>query len=145
MSRTRDYQKRNVYKWENEVVGPRCHGRVRFENAQAFVDGIWLAEGLLYPPRVELAHENSKHWSGSRTNLELTKITPAWVIIHELAHTLTMSLEDSDGHGPDYVGNYIRLLDKYMGVPLALSLYTLDLAKIKVNIWAKPVFLDKPK
>ena len=142
----RDSQKSKVYRWENSVVAPFSKGAIPFEKAQAFVDGVWLAHGWLYPPQVELMPKQAKRVfaTGSRARLRLRESTPDWIILHEIAHTLT-SNEDgrSDGHGADYVGVYIKLLDKVLNVPTLMCLYTLKQAGVKVNLAAIPWMLKR--
>jgi hypothetical protein len=78
--------------------------------------------------------------------LRLRKKTPAWVILHELAHALNGTIEgDTDAHGPDFVGLYIKLLDKVLDIPLALTMYSLKEAGVKYNLAATPRFLDKQR
>jgi hypothetical protein len=140
---SRDNQKSALYRWENHVVGPRAPRTIKFEDAQTFVNGIFICEGLLYPPKVELISKRAtKVWAtGSRQILQLRPVTPAWVILHELAHAITTEVDKSEeGHGPDFVGIYIKLLDKYCGIPLPLSMYTLQNTKIEYNLGAKARF-----
>lgn len=140
----RDNQKSALYQWERAVVAPRSGRLVRFEDAQTFVDGIFICERLMYPPTVRLMpNQATKIWArGCREYLDIRPVTPAWVIIHELAHTLTMAIDDNrEGHGENFVGVYIKLLDKYCGIPLALSMYSLAQTKVKYNLVAKPVFI----
>jgi hypothetical protein len=144
-SKHRDYQKSRLYAWENKVVGPRCPRIIKFRDAQAFVDGIFICEGLVGAPRVALMPKQATRiWAtGSRGELRIRPETPAWVIVHELAHAMTMSHDESvEGHGPDYVGVYIKLLDKYLALPLALTMYSLQFEKIKYNLAAAPRFSD---
>ena len=46
----RDPQRSRVYAWEEAVVAPRDPSAIPYEQAQMLVDGVWLAEQLLYPP-----------------------------------------------------------------------------------------------
>lgn len=45
----------------------------------------------------------------------------------------------------DIVGNYIRLLEKYMRIPRLHLIATATAAGLDFDINAKPVFIDKPK
>lgn len=145
MSREREYQKSKLYAWEQEVVSPRAHHHVPFEKAQMFVDGIWMAEGLMYPPKVEPMPKQARRvWADAhRLKIRIPEDgIPAWVLIHEIAHSMT-SLADghSNGHGEDYLGTYMRLLDKHLKIPLALLLFTAQKAGLKYNLLA--VFWEK--
>jgi len=138
----KDFQKSKVYRWEREVVAPRALNTVLFEQAQMFVDGVFMAHGLLFPPRAELMPNQATRVfaQANRTVLQIREKTPAWIILHELAHTLTMAHDgpEGDGHGPDFVGMYIKLLDRVLNIPLALTMYTLDKAGIKYNLAIQP-------
>jgi hypothetical protein len=130
----RDFQKSKVYKWERQVVSPRTNLVIPFDRAQMFVDGVWMSLGLIGPPVVTLmANQATRVWAtGERTQLQLRHETPAWVILHELAHALTMDFTGHcDGHGPKFVGAYMKLLDKVLNIPLALTMYSAEHHGIK--------------
>src|SRR3954467_14978482 len=69
----RDPQRSRVYAWEEAVVAPRDPSAIPYEQAQMLVDGVWLAEQLLYPPRVApLPRQARRTWAtGSRTTIRL--------------------------------------------------------------------------
>jgi hypothetical protein len=137
----RDFQKQRVYDWENSLLPPLCSQKVLFKDAQAFVDGVWLKHGWLYPPHVaSIPKQTRRHFAtGSRAELRLPPVTPAWVIVHELAHTLTSTFDGkSDRHGPDFVGVYIKLLESVLNIPVPMTMFTLTKSKIKFNLGAKP-------
>lgn len=141
----RDYQKSKVYAWEQAVVSPRAPTHVSFTNAQTFVNGIWLAEGLLYPPKVDLIPKQTRRHVAD-ANRSIIRIpergVPAWVLVHEIAHSMTSLSEGySAKHGEDYLGTYMRLLDRYLKIPLPLLLYTAREAGLKYNLLA--VFWEK--
>ena len=142
----RDYQKSRVYAWESKVVGPRCPRGIKFEDAQTFVDGIFLCEGLVGAPKiVPLPKQNKKALAdATRAEIRIKETVPAWVLIHELAHTLTYTHDGRcDHHGPDFMGTYLRLLDKYMGLSLLLTMYSLKEWNIKFNLVAQPYITDR--
>ena len=123
----RDFQKSRVYAWEDAVILPRTNVTITFERAQMFIDGVWLAMGKIGAPRAELISKRIKTAvaRGCRPYIEIREATPAWVILHELAHSLTMDHDhNGDGHGPKFVAAYMRLLDKVLGIPLALTIYS---------------------
>jgi hypothetical protein len=141
----RDSQKSKVYAWENNVIAPFSKGAVPFDKAQAFVDGVWLAHGWSYPPQVSLMPKQATRTmaTGSRAAVRLQPKTPDWVILHELAHTLTANEDGhggryNDGHGPDFVGVYIKLLERVLNIPTLMSMYTLRQAGIRYNLAAIP-------
>ena len=69
----RDPQRSRVYAWEEAVVAPRDPSAIPYKQAQMLVDGIWLAEQLLYPPRVApMPRQARRTWAtGSRTTIRL--------------------------------------------------------------------------
>ncbi len=108
---------------------PRTNLIISFDRAQMFVDGVWMVLGLIGAPRVSMmpAHAHRTWATGERTELRLRPETSAWVILHELAHALTMDHDGHcDGHGPKFVGMYIKILDKVLNIPLALTMYSLN-------------------
>ncbi len=127
------------------MVSPLTTNMLRFEDAQTFVDGIWLAHGWLYPPHVGLmAKHATKIWaSGHRDKINIREKTPTWVVLHELAHTLTAKIHgNGDKHGPDFVGLYIKLLEDVLGISRLMLMFTLDQDGIKYNFNAKPWMLS---
>jgi hypothetical protein len=136
----RDFQKSKLYAWENAVVDPRTDLTIPFERAQLFVDGVWLSLGFEGAPRVELIAPQATTTvaMGCRTAVRIRHVTPAWVILHELAHSINKRHDSApgasvpcDGHGPKFVGIYIRLLDKVLNIPLALTMYSLEKHGVK--------------
>jgi hypothetical protein len=137
----RDFQKQRVYDWENGVIRPISPRNILFKDAQAFVDGVFLKHGWLYPPKVSLIPKQATKVlaTGSRSELRLRPVTPAWIIIHELAHTLTSTIDGkTDRHGPDFVGIYIKLLESVLDIPVPMTMFTLTKSNIKFNLGAKP-------
>lgn len=143
----RDYQKSKVYAWENQHIAnyggsPRIIG---FEEAQRFVDGVWLANGWLYPPRIHYRKATKNIWANAHRGIvNMPDQLPAWVLLHEISHSLTTTSEGDtcDYHGANFVGVYIKLLDKILNIPLPYIMYTLAKAGVEYNLGAKPVFLD---
>lgn len=129
MTCARDYQQDKVYWWEDHEIGPRTNLIIPFHRAQMFVDGVWLSLGLMGAPIVEPISKRFKRVRarGCRPYIEIPDECPAWIILHELAHSLTMDYDacrDCDGHGPKFMGKYLTLLDKVLGIPLALTMYS---------------------
>ncbi len=122
-----DHQKSAVYAWEDAILPSRTTSVITFDRAQMFVDGVWLSLGKLGPPRVEPISKRCTRTlaRGNRSRVELPTPCPAWVVLHELAHSLTM---DHDGrgnmHGKKFVAQYMRLLDRVLGIPLCLLTYS---------------------
>lgn len=141
---SRDYQKQRVYNWQTSIPDG---GRIRFENAQSIVDHIWASEGLSFPPKVLPVHPNEKKAAGkaNRLNVWLQAEVSLRTIIHELAHSMSTELDDSQevtGHGPWFMGLYMKMISKYLGVSLPLMLYTAKKDGVDVDINAYPLFLD---
>ncbi len=143
----RDLQRSRVYAWEDAVVAPRDRSAIPFEQAQMLVTGVWLAEQLLYPPRVEpMPHQARRTWAtGSRTMIRLPqdRPTPTYVILHEVAHALSSTVDgDTDAHGPDFVGLYMGLLDRRLKIPTPLLMFTANQHGVTFNLAAKPRFME---
>jgi hypothetical protein len=48
----------------------------------------------------------------------------------------------SSPHGPEFVGIYMRLLEKYMGLNLLVLMATANNSKVDFNVMAVPTVLD---
>ena len=145
MTGNRDSQRSRVYAWENEVVAPFDPTFLPFAAAQGMVDAIWSDFELRYPPMVERlpTQATATVASANRLSIFLSEQTPAWCLLHEIAHAMTSTADGySDGHGTTFVGMYAQLIIKYLRrKPDELSL-SLKKFGIKHSIDAQPVFLD---
>jgi hypothetical protein len=55
--------------------------------------------------------------SANRLSILLGDRTPSWCVLHELAHAMTSHADGrSDGHGPVFMGVYVRLIVRYLGL-----------------------------
>jgi hypothetical protein len=126
-------------------VAPRDRTTIAFASAQAMVDAIWADMDLRYPPAVERLSRNATATlaTANRLSLCLPDRTPAWCLLHEIAHTLSTTHDGrSDGHGPVFMGLYARLLVRYLRLDEACLLNSLRDAGISITREARPVFLD---
>lgn len=141
----RDCQRGRVYAWENRIIAPRDRSLVRFAAAHGMVDAIWAEQGLRFPPKVERLPRQARTTlaDASRLCIRLPEHVPSWCILHELAHAMTTTHDDvSDGHGPLFMGVYVRLLERYMRIERAALLRSLAGAGIAIDPDATPVFVD---
>lgn len=133
---TGDRQVSRVYSWEEEIVAPTDTNLVSPEVAQQIVDHIWAGEGREYPPKVIIKNrKNSRCADATRFELRFPlRRLYTWIIIHELAHSLT-SNEDgaSNHHNGWFVQTYIRLLAKYAGLDLLMLMHTATQQNIKIK------------
>ena len=141
----RDRQRAWVYAWEDRVVAPHAPDLIPFPAAQAMVDAIWAEMGLRWPPKMErLPPQATAHQAdASRLRLRLPEALPSSIALHDLTHAMTSTAEGgTDGHGPRFMGLYLQLLERYLRLPAATLLPSLQEAGIKVDLAARPVFLD---
>jgi hypothetical protein len=141
----RDRQRRRVYAWEGRVVAPCDPTILLFPDAQAVVDAIWSDMGLRYPPAVgPLPRQASATIArADRLSILLAERTPSWCVLHELAHAMTSHADGrSDGHGPLFVGVYVRLIVRYLRLDPQLLTDSLRHAGIEIAGDARPVFVD---
>jgi len=127
------------------VVAPFAPRWVAFGAAQGMVNAIWADQGLRFPPLVERLARQARCTvaSANRLALYLREETPEWCLLHELAHAMSSSADGaSDGHGPVFVGLYVKLLVRYLRLDEAGLLASLGEAGIDVHRDARPVFLD---
>lgn len=95
------------------MVAPRDQSVVPFARLQALVDHVWQAEGRRWPPRIRPMPRQARRTvaRATRTIIEAPPTLPSWVLLHEIAHALTSDVDGrTAGHGPAFVGAYLRLL-----------------------------------
>jgi hypothetical protein len=116
-----------------------------FSSAQAVVDAIWSDMGLRYPPAiVPLSRRATATMaSANRLSIWLADRTPSWCVLHELAHAMTSDADGrSDGHGPIFMGVYVRLIERYLRLDTRTLIDSLQDAGIEVTRDARPIFVD---
>jgi hypothetical protein len=126
-------------------VAPHDPTEVPFTTAQGIVDAIWADMGLRYPPSVEPlpAQATATLARANRLSVMLPPRTPAWCLLHELAHAMTSTADGrSDGHGPAFMGVYLRLLARYLRLNPADLIRSATEAGIGVTGDARPAFID---
>ncbi len=135
---------RRLYAWENRVVAPLDRSVVPFDRMQAIVDHVWAAEDLRWPPRIRPRKASRATLAtGSRLAIEAPPSLPSWILLHEIAHALTSTAEGAgDGHGPDFVGTYMRLLVRHCRLDRTMLEETLAADGIRWNPNARPAFRD---
>jgi hypothetical protein len=141
----RDRQRTRVYAWENRVVARRDPTFVPYQAAQAMVDAIWSDMGLRYPPSVEPIPRQASATvaSGDRLTISLPEQTPSWLLLHELAHSMTSDADSSsDGHGEVFMGLYVQLLVRYLRLEQSKLLASLQDEGIAIAVDARPVFIN---
>ena len=79
----------------------------------------------------------------NRLSIWLADRTPSWCVLHELAHAMTSHADGrSDGHGPVFMGVYVRLIERYLRLEPRILSNSLRDAGIEVAYDAGPVFVD---
>jgi len=117
MTGLRDHQRGRTYEWESREVAPHDRTMITRADADGMVRAIWGELGLRYPPRIAALPPQAKTLIGraDRLTIELAPRVPSWCLLHELAHSLTSSVEgESDGHGARFLATYIFLLGRYL-------------------------------
>ena len=147
MTDDRDRQRSKVYAWEERFVAARDPTSIVFAQVQGMVDAIWVEFGLRFPPKVERLPRQARSTmaDATRLSIRLPESSPSWWLLHELAHAMTSTADgQSDGHGPKFMGLYVKMLACYLRMPVDASLMSLEAAGIKVDMRAEPVFIDGP-
>ncbi len=109
------------------------------------VNAIWSDMGLRYPPAVRSLSRRTTTTvaSANRLSLFLPEHTPAWCLLHEIAHAMTTTVDGiSDGHGAVFMGIYVRLLTRYLRMDEAALVLSLRKAGIRLALDAQPVFVS---
>ena len=126
-------------------MAPRDLSFIAFLEAQGIVNAIWSEMGLSYPPKVEPLPTQAKTTvaSASRLSIFLPERTPSWSLLHELAHAMTSTMDGrSDGHGPLFMGLYVKMLAQYLRLDLAELVRSVRSDNIRIELSASPVFVD---
>lgn len=145
----RDSQKQKVYDWENQHVIGRTEEYIPFERCQDMVNYIWEQMGWKYPPRVRPLHTNERKAAAKANRLNVYvpegRGAKTTVLIHECAHSATADVDgNSERHGPEYVGVYMKMLDKLIpSLNLPVLMYTAKMCKVKFDITHTPNILDQ--
>lgn len=141
-SKVSDFQKEKVYKWEREFVFPQIkRDRIPYEQVQSIVNHIWASEGLANPPMVR----TMDRWKHSTAEARANRLSQWYgpytctaTILHETAHSLTGDCEeDTDHHGPTFVGTVMQLYSTYLNIPLPVLWHTAKLAGVKFDMYPK--------
>jgi hypothetical protein len=145
----RDDQRSKIYDWEWSVIPHWDQTKVPYKDAQEIVNLIWHEEGFKYPPKIMALRPNATA-TGAQAIREGSKLiiqikrkwrTRAFILIHEIAHHM---LEKSTGadteaiHGPKFMGIYMKLLRKYLSIPLIHLMVRAHQNGIRYNLRAKP-------
>ena len=126
-------------------MAPSDPTTLRFPAAQAMVDAIWSDMGLRYPPAVAplSSRATATMARADRLSILLADRTPAWCVLHELAHAMTSHADGrSDGHGPLFMGVYLQLIVRYLRLDQRMLIDSLHDAGIVITRDAQPVFID---
>jgi hypothetical protein len=140
-----DPQRRRVYLWEDREVAPRDLSMVPFQRLQGLVDFVWVQEGLSWAPLVRPLTKKARRTVARATRLaiEAPEQLATWVLLHELAHCMSSTAEErSDGHGPIFVGLYLKLLVDYARMPRDALEASLRKARIEWDPAARAVFVE---
>jgi hypothetical protein len=125
-------------------VAPCDPTHLPFSTAQAMVDAIWWDMGLRYPPAVMPLSRRATATiaRADRLSILLPDRTPSWCVLHELAHAMTSHADGrSDGHGPLFMGVYVRLIERYLRLDPDILVNSLQAAGIEIVRDARPVFI----
>ena len=139
----RDRQKSKVYDWERKYIAPFDKSNVPFDNINGIVKYIWEQEGLKYPPEVKKIDVRNYAWgTGCRTAVHFQENAPTWLILHELAHSMTCTIHnESNEHGALFMGLYIQLASRYLKLDFTELLTSAIAFGLRVDAKARPVFL----
>lgn len=141
-----DPQQKILYAWERKAIAPQGGRPIPYDQSQALIDAVWMAQGFLYPPQVLPLEGSRRIWAkANRLNVWLRsyEATPTWVILHELGHSMTGKFDgEMDAHGPDYLWIYMNLAAKFLKIPLPVLMFTAQKDGLTFNVGARPWMLD---
>src|ERR1700692_3956962 len=80
-------------------------------------------------------------YAPARLSILLAARTPSWCVLHELAHAMTSHADGrSDGHGPVFMGVYVRLIERYLRIDPQVLIDSLRDAGIEIAHDRPPKF-----
>jgi hypothetical protein len=112
---------------------------ISLSGVKPIVSYVWNNEGLKYPPTIEKLTRGKNLGEGCRYVVRFRDPTYTWIVLHELAHSMTSTINDmSNYHGAFFVGMYMRLLNKYLKIPLDRLIYEANRYRLKYELDVKP-------
>jgi hypothetical protein len=112
-----------VYAWEDANLNPLAtlltDAAAGVDILQLIINSIWVDEGLTNPPTLKMVTaDDLPERAGGYADRETIKILSDQcldtALFHELAHCIAKARLVDDGHGPFWLGIYMRLLNKLM-------------------------------
>lgn len=138
-----DYQRTNVYKWEDQFDEGKL---IPFDQLQAYVNRVWSEMGLLYPPTVTVKPKNATKIRADATRMEIRfnhKGENERIVLHEMAHSMLAHIDGlSHQHNDVFVGMYMTLMEKFMGMPIFLLWASANAVGVDYQKFVKPRITD---
>jgi hypothetical protein len=117
-----DFQQQRVYRWEDTLPTGK---HIPFDQISSYTDRVWSEMGLKYPPKVKpMPKQMRKNLADA--NRETVRFREEGcverIILHELAHSMTMRIDGlGHQHNDVFVGVYMKLMEKFLNIsPLIL-------------------------
>jgi hypothetical protein len=110
---SRDYQRSRIYAWEDRYIHSQDHSVIPFEQAQSIVDYVWAEGGRTHPPKVVMISKTATRTAANANRLRIRisrRGIKTTVLLHEIAHSMTGSIDEPGNHGPAFVGTFMRLV-----------------------------------
>jgi hypothetical protein len=142
----RDKQKQAVYDWEKTNIALHDTTKVPFDQIEKLVKFIWTMEGYEYPPQVIPLPKQCSKAAGdaTRTTIRFKETTYTWIVIHEVAHSLTSNADGtSNHHGALFMGLYCQLAARYLRLSFDELATSAEQAGLKVKRNARPVWIEE--
>lgn len=140
--RTRDSQRSAVYAWERASF-PRMEPMRTVEEVEEYLRPIWRSERGRYGlAKRAIPNVHHGHW-GQRSALAYvggnTISLPRWartpvVILHELAHLLVDGNRRGGAHGPRFVGVFIGLAARHLGLDAEALMASADERGVRYDV-----------
>ncbi len=137
-----DYQRGKVYAWEEYLETGK---NIPFDDIQKYVNAVWENSGLKYPPLVAKMPKNRTKAIADATRFKIRFHGDCCerIILHEIAHSMTASVDDkSHQHNDVFVGVYMGLMERFMGLSANMLEQSATMCGVKFNQNKKPRILD---
>lgn len=135
-----DPQQYRVYRCEKETIGAGAYVKMRLKEMQTFARAICRSYKM---PQVEVRFKDLGEWGAEWrppnqivVNYRKRGMRNLITMAHELAHHLHEHIAPGNthqGHGPEFLACYMRILDTARIIPVVGMRAVLDSYKLKYN------------
>ena len=120
-----DIEARTLYKWEDQYIRNRLGRKVSLQEARKIIKSIFdnrkfcktkIDFRFLEVDILELPYRTKTYGTADLYTIKLDRYVPLFVVLHELAHSITMTYNVDENHGALFLGIYLKIIAAYLGI-----------------------------